>query len=89
MGFSSPFPQLYVAIITSAITFVLGLLLGIILTLCIMKLHAKSKVIRPATQDQKRVNTQPIYEEVCTQIAEKEHTSPGCKVVDNVAYGPV
>ena len=57
-----------------------------------MKLQARKKALPPAAQDQKHMPDpvqMPVYEELCVQVADLEHTSPGCKVVDNVAYGPM
>lgn len=89
----SSLPLIYLLPIASAIMFVLGLLLGIILMVCIMKLQTRRKTLSPtatATEDQKHASVQmPVYEELCVQAADLEHTSLGCKVVDNVAYGPM
>ena len=61
-----------------------------LLTVCIMKLQARKKALSLTTQDQRQMALQPpVYEELCVQVAALEHTSPGCKVMDNVAYGPV
>ena len=57
-----------------------------------MKLQVRRKALSPAAaaEDQKLVPVHmPVYEELCMQTADLEHTSPGCKVVDNVAYGPM
>ena len=57
-----------------------------ILTACIVKLRMKASSL--TNQDQKQVSMAqvPVYEELA---GDQEHTSPGCKVVSNVAYGPV
>ena len=88
----SSFPPLYALPTASGFSFVFGLLLGVMLTVCIMKQQARKKVLLPAAQDQKHMPDpvqMPVYEELCVQVADLEHTSPGCKVVDNVAYGPI
>ena len=57
--------------------------------MCIVRLQLRRKTLS-STQDQKHAPVQmPVYEELCVQAADLEHTSVGCKVVDNVAYGPV
>ena len=72
--------------IASGFSFAFGLLLGMILTACIVKLRMKASLL--TNQDQKPVSVAqvPVYEELA---GDQEHTSPGCKVVDNVAYSPV
>ena len=74
------------------LSFGFGLLLGIMFTVCVMKLQARRKSSSFDTRNQKQVPVHvqvPVYEELCVQAADMEHSSPGCKVVDNVAYGPM
>ena len=85
----SSFPPLYTLPTASGFSFVFGLLLGVILTVCIMKLQARRKALSVAEVQKHAPVQMPLYEELCIQLADLEHTSPGCKVVDNVAYGPM
>ena len=91
-NFASSFPPLYILPTASGFSFVFGLLLGVMLTVCIMKLQTRRKILSPTTaaEDHKHAPVQmPLYEELCVHAADLEHASPGCKVVDNVAYGPM
>ena len=83
---SSLLPPLCASIsITAVFTFMFGLLVGVLLTKCVMKLQATSKSVPQVAHNPTQM---PIYEEVPVQTA-ASHVSINCKVEDNVAYGPI
>ena len=82
----------YALPVASGSSFGFGLLLGIMFTVCTMKLQARRKTSSLDAQNQIQVPVHvqvPVYEELCVQAADMEHSSPGCKVMNNVAYGPI
>jgi hypothetical protein len=67
------------SVIVSGFSFTLGLLLGVILTMCIVKLQARRRKASYLTnQDQRKVSAVqiPVYEELAGDWA-RENTSPG------------
>ena len=64
----------------SALTFILGLLLGALCTKCITQLHTKQELAPPSAHSQV-----PVYEEVPLQRA-VGHIS---KIEENIAYGVI
>lgn len=66
--------------IIASFTFIFGLLLGVLLTKCIMKLQTRKKSVPQP------VLHMPVYEEVPTQMA-MDHAPVNCELEDNVAYG--
>ena len=84
--------SLYALPAALGLSFGFGLLLGIMFTVCMMKLQARRKASSLDARNQKQVPVHvqvPVYEELCVQAAALEHSSPGCKVMENVAYGPI
>ena len=69
------------------IFFLFGVLIGVICTKCTTRFQRASQPVAQHHQDHALV---PIYEEVPLQkVVGKESINLGCKIEDNVAYGPM
>lgn len=70
------------AVVCSLVAFVIGVLCGVVITVCISWWNKKRCSSKPTSNIQEQQQTVPVYEEV-------ETPSQKIELKENMAYGPV